>query len=65
MTIPHRSLTIRLPQDVYLEVARMAQGDDQNLNTKLNQLVLLGLDKHVSLDTALRRLLLTTSMEAS
>ena len=53
----HRSLTIRVPSDVYFEVATLAQGDDQNLNSKFNQLIALGLGKHVSLDAALRRLL--------
>lgn len=53
----HRSLTIRVPTEVYLEVAALAQADEQNLNNKFNQLITLGLDKHVSLDAALRRMI--------
>lgn len=59
----HRSLTIRVPSDVYFEVAALAQADDQNLNSKFNQLVALGLDKHISLDAALRRLIKTAIVE--
>lgn len=54
----HRSLTVRVPSNVYLEVAELAQVDEQNLNSKFNQLILLGLGRHVSLDAALRRLLI-------
>ena len=53
----HRSLTIRVPVDTYLEVAELASADGENLNSKFNHLILLGLDKHVSLDAALLRLI--------
>jgi hypothetical protein len=53
----HRSLTVRVPSEVYFEVAKLAQDDEQNLNAKFNQLILLGLGKHISLDAALSRLL--------
>jgi hypothetical protein len=53
----HRSLTVRIPSPIYFEVAGLARADEQNLNSKFNQLILLGLDKHISLDAALRRLL--------
>lgn len=59
----HRSLTIRVPSDVYFEVAGLAQADDQNLNAKFNQLICLGLDRHISLDAALRRLIKTSAVE--
>ena len=55
----HRSLTVRVPSEVYFEVAKLAQDDEQNLNAKFNQLILLGLGKHISLDAALARLLKT------
>ena len=60
----HRSLTVRVPSSVYFEVAKLAQDDEQNLNSKFNQLILLGLDKHISLDAALRRLLINSTVEA-
>jgi hypothetical protein len=59
----HRSLTVRLPSEVYFQVASLAQADEQNLNSKFNQLILLGLDRHISLDAALRRLLGTAVVE--
>lgn len=57
MSAEYRSLTIRVPMDIYNEVASLAIADDQVLNKKFNQLVVLGLGKHVSLDAALRRLI--------
>lgn len=59
-----RSLTIRVPVEIYLEVAALAQADDKHLNTKFNELIRLGLGKHVSLDAALLRLLRNTTLEA-
>lgn len=53
----HRSLTIRVPSEVYFEVASLAQADEQNLNGKFNQLISLGLGRHISLDAALRRMI--------
>ena len=58
----HRSLTIRVPSDIYFEVAALARADEQNLNTKFNQLIQLGLGKHVSLDAALRRLIKVSAL---
>lgn len=59
----HRSFTIRLPIDLYLETASVAQADGLTLNAKLNQLLMLGLGKHISLDAALARLLMKTVTE--
>lgn len=52
-----RSFTIRVPDDLYLEMAEAALADEVPLNQKANQLLRLGLGKHVSLDIALRRML--------
>lgn len=52
-----RSFTIRVPDDLYLEMAEAAQADEVPLNKKANDLLRLGLGKHISLDTALRNLM--------
>lgn len=57
MSKKFRSFTIRVPDEVYLEMATAAQSDEVPLNQKANQLIKLGLGKHISLDQALRQLL--------
>lgn len=52
-----RSFTIRVPDGLYLEMAEAAQADEVPLNKMANDLLRLGLGKHISLDTALRTLL--------
>lgn len=54
----HRSFTLRVENDFYLELATKAQAEGIPLNQLANRLLRLGLDKHVSLDSALRSLLL-------
>lgn len=56
----HRSFTVRIPIPLYLELGQLAQDEGTNLNQKVNQLLSLGMGKHVSLDAALKRLLVTT-----
>lgn len=56
----HRSFTVRVPIPLYLEMGQLAQDEGTNLNQKVNQLLSLGLGKHVSLDAALRRLLVAS-----
>lgn len=56
----HQSFTVRVPVAVYLEMGQLAQDEGTNLNKKVNQLLLLGLDKHISLNEALRSLLVRT-----
>lgn len=53
----HRSFTVRVPIPLYLEMGQLAQDEGTNLNQKVNQLLTLGMGKHVSLDAALKRLL--------
>lgn len=59
-----RSFTIRVTEDVYLEMATAAQADNVALNKKANDLLRLGLGKHVDLTTALRTLLMDKVLEA-
>jgi hypothetical protein len=58
-----RSFTVRVPREMYTELAELAQADGQNLNAKVNQLLRLGMGKHVSLDQALRLLLIKAVVE--
>jgi hypothetical protein len=54
---PFRSFTLRVPQDLYIELAEMARADGMHINPKANQLIRLGMGKHIQLDQALQRLL--------
>ncbi len=58
-TETHRSFTVRVPIPLYLKMGQLAQDEGSNLNQKVNQLLTLGLGEHVSLDAALRRLLVS------
>lgn len=53
----HRSFTVRVPLSTYLEIAGLAQDEGVNLNRKVTQLIQLGMGKHISLNDALRQLL--------
>lgn len=54
----HRSFTLRVNIDFYLELAEKAQNEGIPLNQLANRLLRLGMDKHISLDEALRSMLL-------
>lgn len=54
----HRSFTLRVSIDFYLELAEKAQAEGIPLNQLANRLLRLGLDKHVDIDSALRTLLI-------
>jgi hypothetical protein len=60
----HRSFTLRVPIDFYLELGAKAQAEDVPLNQLANRLLRLGMDKHVSLDDALRSLLMDRIIQA-
>lgn len=59
----HRSFTVRIPISMYLQIGQLAQEEESNINAKVNQLLALGLGKHISLDAALRRLLVNKMTE--
>lgn len=54
----HRSFTLRVPTDFYLEMAEKAQSEGLPLNQLANRMLRLGWGKHVDIDAALRSLLL-------
>lgn len=54
----HRSFTLRVPTDFYLEIAEKAQTEGIALNQLANRLLRFGWGKHVDVDTAIRALLL-------
>ena len=53
----HRSFTVRVPESLYSRIGDMANAEGVFVNAKVNQLLVLGLGEHVSLDAALARLL--------
>lgn len=62
-TETHRSFTVRVPLPLYLEIAKLAQDEGTNLNRKVTQLIQLGMGKHISLNAAMRQLLISTITE--
>jgi hypothetical protein len=57
MAQSHRSFTIRVPLERYIEMSDLAKADNTNLNAKVNELLTLGLGRNVSLEEAIARLL--------
>lgn len=56
-TAQPRSFTIRTPHDLYCEVAELARKDGVSMTKKVEELIRLGLDKHVDIDEKIVRLL--------
>lgn len=54
----HRSFTLRVDVPFYLQLAEKAQSEGIPMNQLANRLLRLGMDKHVSLDSALRALIM-------
>ena len=52
-----RAFTVRVPLSQYIAMSTMARADKMNLNQKVTELLHLGMGKHISLDSALLRLL--------
>lgn len=63
-----RSFTVRVPHEMYLNICDLAQREGKKLNTKVNELLNLGIGKSIQIDEMLRALLLNmeerTSAEA-
>ncbi len=53
----HRSFTVRIPESLYEQIGNLAQSENMFVNTKVNQLLRLGLGKDISLNAALASLL--------
>ena len=58
-----RIISIRIPMDLYCEIAGLAQDDSVSLNLKIRQLCMLGIGKHISASEAIRQLIVKTSVE--
>lgn len=58
-----RSFTVRVPQSLYLRMGELAREENIYLNKKVNQLLELGLEKHVKLDDILVRLIKTKLLD--
>lgn len=48
-----RALSIRVPSDIYCQIASLAQTEGVDLNMKINELILMGLGEQRSLTEAL------------
>lgn len=57
MAESHRSFTIRVPHQRYIEMSDLAKKDNTNLNAKVNELLTLGLGRNVKIEEAIARLL--------
>lgn len=57
MADSHRSFTIRVPHDRYVEMSALARKDNTNLNAKVNELLTLGLGRNVSIEEAIAKFL--------
>jgi predicted DNA-binding ribbon-helix-helix protein len=54
----HRSFTLRVSTEFYLELAEMAQSEAIPLNQLANRLLRLGMGKHIDLSDALRSMIM-------
>lgn len=61
--ITRRALSIRVPTEVYCDVATLAQDEGVDLNTKINELIRMGLGEHKSLTAALQSMVKRHLME--
>lgn len=55
-----RSFTVRVPYETYLTICDHAQREGKKLNTKVNELLGLGLGKTIKLEDMLRAMLLNS-----
>lgn len=55
-----RSFTVRVPLSTYIAMGKLAREEGTNLNAKVKQLIALGMGKHISLNEALRKLVVET-----
>lgn len=53
-----RSFTVRVPYDMYLDICDLAQNEGKKLNTKVNELLKIGMGETVRVTEVLREMLL-------
>jgi hypothetical protein len=53
-----RSFTVRVPGEMYFDICDLAQREGKKLNTKVNELLTLGLGRVIQLDGMLREMLI-------
>lgn len=51
-----RALSIRVPSDLYCQIAALAQEEGLDLNNKINELIRMGLGENKSLTDALHKM---------
>lgn len=58
--ITHQSFTVRVPIDLYVQIAEMARKDDNKyLNHKVNELLQLGIARDIDLNERIAKFLRT------
>lgn len=53
----HRSFTVRVPMSRYIKITDLADESNSNINTKVNELIELGLGENIKIEEILVRLL--------
>lgn len=53
--LTHRSFTVRVPLDLYVEMSELAREGGQHLNQKVNDLLKLGLGESINLNAQIER----------
>lgn len=55
--IPHRSFTVRVPEELYVKLGDLADADGVFVNTKVNELIRLGLAKDIDISDKIAQIL--------
>jgi hypothetical protein len=62
-TQTHRSFTVRVPMSIYSKITQLALESKTNMNTKVNELLELGLKENVRVEAILMRLVKRVAAE--
>jgi predicted HicB family RNase H-like nuclease len=54
---PHRSFTVRVPEELYIKLGDLADAEGVYVNTKVNELIRLGLAAEIDLTEKISQLL--------
>lgn len=54
---PHRSFTVRVPEELYVKLGDLADAEGIFVNTKVNELLRLGLAKEIDLTDKIAQIL--------
>ena len=54
---PHRSFTVRIPVDLYIEIAELARKDGVSINHKVGQFIRLGMGESINVNDKIMELI--------